>query len=864
MQTRLENAISNERSLSQIDVLEQSRASFDSLHLAEHLQEILSRVQDTITPVWPLKDYVAVNPYSGMTNRKFTNAREFLRVFSDCEMLMPLSHYADQFSEGQFSTEDIESAVQELTLHHRTLESPPTAARVVDRLNQVIADRFNTADESAMTNVERKIRTVAEILDRQSDEQWSSSIRDEVSQICASHYDEGQANWASPFKHLSLYTAWRSSALHNYNLEILGLRGLRSYVSKLPHTPEASIVYSLNQLNVPRNLWESFLLCQAFDLPGWSAWTKYQATEKQSDVEAFISLLAIRLAYDAALSKAFHFRINWSVINLSASAGYQTSELDSGEDAVMRHVLLKACEISYQNKLLSQLTVASPNSDLDDQNLGAETTATERKLAQMVFCIDVRSERIRRHLEAASEKIETFGFAGFFGMPIEYVPLGATVGSSQVPALLKPQFQVHESVLQGTSSLNDDAVRKRYKIRSMRKTWKGFKTSAVGMFTFVETLGLLYGAKLFSRAVGGRESHPDPRFDGIASNHQPHLGPNLDKLEDEGIDAEKQADIAESMLRGIGLTSGFAKLVVLCGHGSETQNNPLKAGLDCGACCGHSGEPNARFAAMLLNQSSIRRAMAERGIAIPSDTHFLAGLHNTTTDQIKFFDLHQLPSSLQQELEQLRGYSSMASASTRIERMPQVESSTVGDLMRRCGDWSEVRPEWGLAGNAAFIVAPRSMTKDCTLDGRSFLHSYDYTRDNGFKTLETIMTAPMVVAHWINMQYYASTVDNRMFGSGTKTVHNVVGRFGLLSGNAGDLKIGLPHESLHTGKQLQHDPLRLLVVIAAPKQAIQDVIDKHTLVEDLATGGWLNLIAIEDGKFYRYAEDGAWEKTLSP
>ena len=59
------------------------------------------------------------------------------------------------------------------------------------------------------------------------------------------------------------------------------------------------------------------------------------------------------------------------------------------------------------------------------------------------------------------------------------------------------------------------------------------------------------------------------------------------------------------------------------------------------------------------------------------------------------------------------------------------------------------------------------------------------------------MTAPMIVAHWINMQYFASTVDNDHFGSGNKTIHNVVGRFGILSGNGGDLMTGLPWQSLH-------------------------------------------------------------------
>ncbi len=145
----------------------------------------------------------------------------------------------------------------------------------------------------------------------------------------------------------------------------------------------------------------------------------------------------------------------------------------------------------------------------------------------------------------------------------------------------------------------------------------------------------------------------------------------------------------------------------------------------------------------------------------------------------------------------------------------------------------------------------------------AFLHSYDHTQDPDGGVLETIMTAPMVVAHWINMQYYASTVDNRHFGSGNKTVHNVVGRFGILSGNGGDLMTGLPWQSLHTGDDYQHLPMRLQSVIAAPRGSIERVIEKHEAISDLLTGGWLHLIAIDEGTVYRYAEDGSWQAVNS-
>jgi len=194
------------------------------------------------------------------------------------------------------------------------------------------------------------------------------------------------------------------------------------------------------------------------------------------------------------------------------------------------------------------------------------------------------------------------------------------------------------------------------------------------------------------------------------------------------------------------------------------------------------------------------------------------------------------------------------------ERLSPLASPIRDDLIRRSRDWSEIRPEWGLAGNVAFIAAPRELTRSVPLHGRSFLHSYDHRSDRDFAVLEQIMTAPLVVANWINMQYYASTVDPALFGSGNKTVHNVVGQFGLFSGNGGDLMTGLPWQSVHDGHGYQHHPLRLLAVIAAPRLAIETVVGKHEPVANLVTNGWVQLLAAEASGFYRYTARGTWEQ----
>ena len=503
---------------------------------------------------------------------------------------------------------------------------------------------------------------------------------------------------------------------------------------------------------------------------------------------------------------------------------------------------------------------------LDDAGEVESGEVAQRMSAQMVFCIDVRSERLRRHLEASSSSIETFGFAGFFGVPIEFVPLGEERGAGQVPALLTPQFKVREVVRGADKQLQAGMVQSRQWLRSVRKAWKSFKTSATSCFSFVETAGLASGAKLLRKSAGrsgtsgGSGCCSTHHTDGVSKHNLHLLAPSLDGLAEQGLDTAALAKMAASILRGIVITDNFARLIVFCGHGSETQNNPLKAGLDCGACGGHSGEPNARFAVTVLNHPEVREALAQHGIVIPDDTRFVAALHNTTNDEIACFDVDELPTSHAADLAELMECSSAASRQTRSERLPALNTTQSNDPFRRTGDWSETRPEWGLSGNAGFVVAPRSLTKSISLDGRAFLHSYDHQRDQGFAVLEQIMTAPMVVTSWINLQYYASAVDNRHFGSGNKLIHNVVGQFGVLEGNGGDLMTGLPWQSVHDGQQYQHEPLRLLVLIEAPPESVQIIIQRHAHVRHLVTNGWLSLVVLHESSYYRWTSQESWQK----
>jgi uncharacterized protein YbcC (UPF0753/DUF2309 family) len=449
---------------------------------------------------------------------------------------------------------------------------------------------------------------------------------------------------------------------------------------------------------------------------------------------------------------------------------------------------------------------------------GAQPPRRARKALQAVFCIDVRSEVYRRAIEAQSEEIATVGFAGFFGMPVQ---LGET---ALCPVLLEAKYRLEHP--QPVRSWDAESL------------WKSVKASAVACFPAVEVGGAGFAAGIVRGFFGGR-ARP--------------IGKNFGW----NIPLGERADLAAGALKNMSLDVDLlAPVVLLCGHAAKTENNPYAASLDCGACGGHSGEFNARLAAALLNEQDVRAELLRRGVPIPDDTLFVAALHETTTDDIALFGADQIDP---ETLAQIRGWLRNASAQARTERAA-ADGATERDIRRRAADWSEVRPEWGLAGNAAFVAAPRWRTQSLNLSGRVFLHEYDAARDTDGSVLTLILTAPVEVASWINLQYYGSTVNNRIFGSGNKVLHNVVGCFGVWEGNAGDLRTGLPLQSLHDGHQWIHEPLRLQVLIEAPRDRICRVLDGNASIRNLAEGGWLQLVSIESNRAFLYLGASEWRE----
>ena len=833
--------IATEKLVRDLEVFELPTVNTDQMEATDvSFDEILADVERILSPVWPLNDYVAVNPYMGLADQKFLDAQQTLSSVRDCSLLMPKEYFRSLIEQERLSQTQIELAFAQCQEEYPELYEGFDFTRLFDEID---------GDLQASEALGSRFFTVAGAVDRQLGSHWSSHIINDISRHCAAHFDDGQAIWSSPWRGLSLYEAWHAAAQIGWRMDLLGLTGFRAFVAQMPATAKDAIPQLLNDLEIPQSCWRQFLLCELFSIAGWASFVKYRVREAEFNGERnedLIGLLAIRLAYDVALKSVPGIPQDLGLCPVQvefAEAALPTP----GRDLLVRYLLQVAAEKSYQAEL-SQKLLRHSESAVDKK----------RKTLQMVFCIDVRSEVMRRHLESCSDEIETIGFAGFFGVALEYIPFAENTGSAQCPVLLKPGFRIHESLRDADEQVASRAIVDRKTIRVSRKSWKSFQTSAVSCFSFVESLGLTYFSKLLITSFGLVPPVQKGDMDGIPSNLLESLGPEIDGNGSSGISSNAQVNLAEGILQNLGLRKNFGRIVTLCGHVCDVVNNPYKAGLDCGACGGHSGEPNARAAVALLNSPHVRTGLGERGIHIPDDTIFMAAVHNTTTDEIRFFDPQTMPVTHAADFAQVKTWVEKSGGLCRNERTERFIDSDADDLLRRSRDWSEVRPEWGLAGNAAFVIAPRSRTQGLELSGRTFLHSYDYHNDPDFKTLELIMTAPMVVTNWINLQYYASTVDNRAFGSGNKLIHNVVGQFGVFEGNGGDIMTGLPWQSVHDGKQFQHEPLRLLVVVEAPRRAIEQIVNKHANVHQLVTNGWLSLMALDDERFYRFSSNSVW------
>lgn len=860
----------------------------------------------------------------------FLSGREYRDLWrsgriADEHLRRSLARLGPHIREGSVCAGDRAIAPDEVVWVHLTqgVEAPPPSALASQAREDGSADLLAAASEacrdwpgsdSGEAPDLPPSRTLSDWIAALAGSPVVESINEEMIKWSAAFLDEGMAGWGMPSREDGFYRSWRDLVRRDRSGWFLGITGFAAKVAALPDTAEDWVSEGLERLGIPVERWAEYQERMFAQLPGWTGFARWRSENPQYPAQHehpidLVDYLAVRLFYEVELVEAACRKDlgvpgtlrgvrAWAgdpsrrggdpgagelavgrLYRLAAGLGLapqQVRELAGGGAKTLlewldrfpedRHgpVWLAAYEDTYADHLTGRLA----------RHHREERTRGFRPDAQLIFCIDARSEPFRRHVEA-SGAYETFGYAGFFGVPFSHQAFDSPDRLALCPVLLKPPRAVDEEPRPGEERpLAKYASGTRWR-RLGDDLFHDLKQHPLGSFVLVDVLGLLFsialvGKTLFQRPYAAIRSwirkpfHPglETRFT-LETAEAESIGP-------VGFSIEERAGFVGGGLRMIGLTDPIARLVVVCGHGSESDNNPYAAAYNCGACGGAHGDPNARVFTAMANDPAVRRSVAEGGLPIPDDVWFVAAKHDTATDRVSFYDTVDVPPSHRGELARLQRDLAGAGAVQARERLsklpgaPRASSarSAVLHAIGRTVDWANPRPEWGLSSNAAFLIGRRWLTKGLDLEARVFLHSYDPDSDPDGGILERIMTAPLIVGEWINMEYYFSTVDPWVYGSGSKVIHNVVGGVGVMLGSQGDLQGGLPVQGVMDGPRRYHEPMRLLAVIDAPADRISGIIAKHEILQTLFHNQWVNLLAFDADRseFHRYRTDATWDR----
>lgn len=787
---------------------------------------------------------------------------------------------------------------------------PATAARALssdrpERLWDVCIRRYQHAEPAPP----RAARRPAEALRLTHGIDMDESVNPVMIRLLSSYVDQGLAYWPMPLREKGLLTAARlifsSTRLSELPAELRGIRAEFTHQIASGLDAEDTVLRMLDELGLSDGQRYDCLLGELLSLPGWAGMIKCLEDDPLLAPYArprfsLMEYLAVRLScVVVCLRNLAGDTKTWQLVKVGTQAhfdplthqarlfdacqllGYHSEFLASMPEAAFESLSreLEICNewerrrllhLAYERRHERQILIPLHR----HHDLPETTNRGDRLEAQVVFCIDEREESIRRALEEVDPLYETFGAAGFFGCAVDYTGLDDPAGVSLCPVVVKPAHQVAEIPVE------DDQRRGSIR-RNVRKLWSGIvRSGAIGSRTLVRgtfstaCLGFfsLFPVALRILAPGrysllmkrlNRIFLPVPRTE-LRFMRNDAESRNATSGLMAGFSTAEMADRVANLLNPMGMTFGHARLVVVIGHGSSSLNNPFVSAYCCGACGGRSGAPNARLFALMANNPEVRVLLRERGIQLPEDTWFLGGYHDTCSDDVEFFDVDLIPAGHRADLEKLRSRMDEARARSAHERCRRFESfdsrKSVQDALRHVHDRSEhlaePRPEYGHCTNAVAFVGRRSMTQGLFLDRRAFLVSYDAGNDPENRFLAAILGAVIPVCGGINLEYYFSTVDNQRYGCGTKLPHNISGLLGVMNGYQGDLRTGLPLQTVEI-----HEPVRILFVVETTAERLLPVIHANPLLTEFVENRWIRLSVMEPGTgaIRIYRGQGAWE-----
>jgi len=721
--------------------------------------------------------------------------------------------------------------------------------------------------------------------------------------LCSVFLDQGMTYWPMPNREKGFYASVRMLLAPRGGIFPRYLTGLDEEFDRqavLSFSSADAVLDYLDTQHFSERSWAQVLEAELLALPGWAGLMR--RLEKEPDLAphvrvpcSLLDFLAVRLTMARVasregaagtvpdenplrtkerrrLSRAARIYDAARVLSLSAAEVARlsdaewtafVSEVRACNGLERRRIFHLAYERWHEQQILSGLASHRGYRGLDKRN--------GRPFAQVFFCIDEREESMRRALEEADPEIETFSAAGYFGVAVDYKGIDDPHGASYCPVVVRPQHSVVEQPKAEDRELHEKRQWRRRLIgmlkqsaftssRTLTRGW--LSTAALGVLSAVPLIGHLLAPRRYAQLREWMNSAflPEPRTELTLMRKTAESHNAITGLLTGFAQAEKVERVA-SVLVPAGLTHGFARLVVILGHGSTSLNNPHESAHDCGACGGRRGGPNARLFAAMANRAEVRERLRERGIDIPKDTWFIGGYHDTCSDDVELYDLEDVPATHEADLRWIVASLDKARARNAHERARRFESCRHGaspenalrHVEERSEHLAEPRPEYGHCTNAVCIVGRRSLTRGLFLDRRAFLASYDAFQDPDGQSLAAVLSAVIPVCAGISLEYYFSFVDNSVYGCGTKLPHNVTGLVGVMDGHASDLRTGLPWQMVEI-----HEPVRILFVIEATPERLMKVVSASPPLKQLVENRWIRIATIDpdSGRVHVHSDAG--------
>lgn len=721
-------------------------------------------------------------------------------------------------------------------------------------------------------------------------------VHDVLVRYCAAFLDQGLGRWQLPHRDEGLYQAFCQLYRQSGGPPDHWLRGLPEMLGRLQDTnvgPLALVRESLDDLGVPREEWVPFLSQTFLALRGWAGMTHFLEERGDRAVRpvppgSLVELLAIRLLLDRlALVYTARTALGWTgplsevrqvlrqrigppalpsveqrafpLFQLAQVLGWApedlarldregwarlAGEVEAFSPLERRRLFHQAYERRFYAQALDALALHAQRPPIGPRP----------PRFQAMFCIDEREESLRRHIEELAPDAVTYGIAGFYFIAMYYRGADDAHFVPLCPAVMRPGHWVVEEALDSQDEARRTRARRalgkashQLHLGSRAFAWGAILSAAAGVLATIPLVALTLFPRLTARLrrTFGRFVQAEAPTRLVLQRREPTPGPEHGHV---GYTLDETIAIAERVLRDTGLTSDFSRLVLTFGHGSTSMNNPHESAHDCGACGGARGGPNGRAIAMVLNDPHVREGLKARGVVIPSDTVFVGGMHNTSSEAITFFDLDLLPQTHRDEFEAIRALIEQAGDRDAHERCRRFQSAPLTlsfeearqHVEGRAEDLAQVRPEWGHATNALTVIGRRERTRGLFLDRRAFLNSYDPTQDDAEGTiLGRILQAAVPVCTGISLEYYFSSVDNTGYGCGTKLPHNIAALLGVMDGAASDLRTGLPWQMVEI-----HEPMRHLFVIETTAPTLLQVLARSPGIARLFRNGWAHLAVL--------------------